>query len=284
MPFYDGEKDNVISVYASSYHFQSYIAQAYQQIKHLGFTHYFMIADDMIINPSINESNIFEKTGISSTESYIYDIREMRNCFVPQHVSEMHKYRVKVKGVEVEKILPSKEEAERHFREHHLSVDDLSINYLLKQVHYAFKARMLRRMLSFGKDVLMHNVKINYPLVWGYSDILLLPDDTMKTFSSYCGAFAATGLFVEYAIPTSLVLSTKNIITDKQLKMHGVTQIYSNKRIKALNKCNAFNGYSPLYWEEEKVVKEYHMDLRYLLSHYPNDVFFIHPIKLSKWK
>ena len=100
MPFYDGEKKNVISVYASSYHFQSYIAQAYQHIKDFGFTHYFIIADDMILNPSISENSIFEKTGIQPQQSFIYDIREMRNCFVPQHVSQMRKYRVKVKGVE----------------------------------------------------------------------------------------------------------------------------------------------------------------------------------------
>ncbi|MBR2165594.1 MAG: hypothetical protein IJ915_03500 [Paludibacteraceae bacterium] len=58
MPFYDGNIENVIPVYESSYRFQSYITQAFQHLKDKGFTHYFIVADDMLLNPQINETNL----------------------------------------------------------------------------------------------------------------------------------------------------------------------------------------------------------------------------------
>ena len=284
MPFYDGNISNVIPVYASSYHFQSYIAQAYQHLKDNGFTHYFIIADDMIINPTINENNLFDKTGIDQAQSYIYDIREIYDCYVVQHVNNMRKYRVKVKGVEVEKILPSKKDAEELFHKHKLRTGNLTIGYLFMLARYAFMAKTLRKFIPILFDILFHRVKIQYPLLWGYSDILLLPANIMNRFVSYCGAFAATGLFVEYAIPTSLIFAADDIITDKDIKMHGVTQIYPKKYLNAKIHSYAFEAYRPLCWEEEKLIKNYNYNLCHLLANFPEDIFFIHPLKLSKWK
>ena len=51
MPFYDGKEPNVIPVFDSSYCFSGYIAQAYSHLRTLGFTHFFIIADDLILNP-----------------------------------------------------------------------------------------------------------------------------------------------------------------------------------------------------------------------------------------
>ena len=232
MPFYEGTVENVIPVYESSFRFQSYIAQAYQHLKDKGFTHYFIVADDMIINPHINETNLFTLTGIGEHQSYIYDIREIYDCFFVQHVEAMRRYRERQKGVEVENILPTKEDAEKCFRSHGLRTGSLTIPYLFKAWYYAYKCRMLRKMLKYMIDILTHNVKIHYPLVWAYSDILLIPADVMDSFTTYCGAFAATGLFVEYAIPTALVFSSNDIITDKDIKMHGIIQIYPKKTSK----------------------------------------------------
>ena len=283
MPFYDGEKENVIPVFASSYHFESYIAQAYQHIKDKGYTHFLIVADDMILNPSINEKNIFDKMGVGQQQSYIYDIREIYDCFFVQHVEQMRRYRVSVKGVEVGNILPSREEAERCFLSHGLHVGPLTTTYLFKALYYAYKNRMLRKTLKFTCDIITHNVKISYPLVWAYSDILLLSAETMTKFSLYCGAFAATGLFVEYAIPTSLIFAADDIITDKQLKMHGIIQIYPKNRLGKVNNPQMLNGYLPRYEEEEKIINKYHFNLSRLLEEFDEEILFIHPIKLSKW-
>ena len=283
MPFYDGDKENVIPVYASSYHFQSYIAQAYQHLKNEGFTHYFIVADDMILNPRISEQNVFKITGIGLEQSYIHDIREIYNCFAARHVNSMRQYRVRQEGVEVEKILPSKEDAEKRFHAHGLQTGPLTLQYLFKACYWAYKNRMLRKLLKYMMDIVVHNVQIHYPLVWAYSDILLLPAEVMNKFTTYCGAFAATGLFVEYAIPTSLVFATDDIIYDKDLKMHGITQVYPKKYLARINKLNMPCGSKPLLEEKEFLENKYHYDLKALLSDFAEDRFFIHPIKLSKW-
>lgn len=195
----------------------------------------------------------------------------------------MRSYRVKQKGVEVENILPTKEEAEKCFQTHGLKTGALSIRYLLKAGYYAYKCRMLRKMFKYTLDILTHNVKIHYPLVWAYSDILLILAGVMETFANYCGAFAATGLFVEYAIPSALIFSSDNIITDKDLKMHGIIQIYPKKRLKTANNSRMLNGYLPQYREEETMIKQYQYNLKSLMAEFGDDTFFIHPIKLSKW-
>ena len=284
MPFYDGDVENVIPVYASSYQFQSYFAQAYQHLKNKGFTHYFIVADDMILNPAINEHNLFDKTGIGIHQCYITDIRELYHCYVVKHVNAMRNYQVRVQGVEVDNILPSKQEAEKRFHEHNLQTGNVTTLYLMKVARFAFYAKMLRQFVPMLFDILFHRVKVHYPLVWGYSDILLLPADIMNKFTTYCGAFAATGLFVEYAIPTSLIFSSNDIITGKQLKLRAVTQIYPRKALRGRLNAVSFDYDQPLCWEEEYVADTYHFDLQYLLANFPQDIFFIHSIKLSKWK
>lgn len=284
MPFYDGEKGNVIPVYASSYQFQSYIAQAYQHIKDKGYTHYFFVADDMILNPDINEHNLFEKTGIGTHQCYITDIRELYHCYVAHHVNKMRKYHVRVKGVEVERILPSKQDAEKCFQEHNLQTGSVTTVYLMKVARFAFYAKMLRQFVLLLFEILFHRVKVHYPLVWGYSDILLLPADIMKSFTTYCGAFAATGLFVEYAIPTSLIFSSNDIITGNQLKLRAVTQVYPHKVVHSKLATISSDYEPPTCWDEEYVSDKYHFDLQNLLTNFPKDMFFIHSIKLSTWK
>ena len=71
VPFYDGDKKNVIPIYESSYYFSGYVSQAYTHLKGKGFTHFFVVADDMIINPRINEENLWECLGLKENECYI---------------------------------------------------------------------------------------------------------------------------------------------------------------------------------------------------------------------
>lgn len=282
MPFYDGDLPNVIPVYESSYFFQSYIAQAYQQIKRMGFTHYFIVADDMILNPNIDENNLFELTGIPQNGCFITDIREVYDYFPLRYVFK--KYKIKQKGVEVEKILPSQTEAIEHFKSNHLKTEPLSNTYLAQIAQYMFKAKRLRAFLESIKDLILHKNSIEYPLVWGYSDILLLTSDVMDVFVKYCGAFASTKLFVEYAIPTALVFSTDRITTISQIKLQGVSQIYPKKKLAEPSIMRKGCNYNPTCLELEQFNKEYDHRINKLFEKYPENTFFIHPIKLSQWK
>ena len=85
----------------------------------------------------------------------------------------------------------------------------------------------------------------------------------MPKFCQISGALAATRLFVELAIPTALAFCSAKIVFNRDIKL----------REGAL-------------WtdEDKKVLDKYENSLTKLLDQYPNDMFYYHPIKLSKWK
>ncbi len=58
VPFYNGDKNNVITVYENSHYFQGYVVQAYERLTTEGnFNHFIFIGDDLILNPQININN-----------------------------------------------------------------------------------------------------------------------------------------------------------------------------------------------------------------------------------
>ena len=262
IPFYSGDRENVIPVYESSIQFQSYIAQAYQKVKGLAFTHYFVVADDMILNPQINENNFFDITGIPQDASYITDVRDFYS----------HKFgiplfeNINTWGTEVMNILPSKETAVNIMEKNNLAVLPsrwFAFKYL---VHYLFKFKMEK-----VKHAMYYLVKYNqnniYPALWSYSDIILIPNAYMDNFATYCGCLAALNIFVEQAIPIALYLSSENVVLGNEIKLKQITQLY-NLGDKGQKDFEVKYGFS----------------LNELLNNYPKDLFFVHPIKLSKWK
>ncbi len=254
MPFYDGKEPNVIPVFDSSYCFSGYIAQAYSHLRTLGFTHFFIIADDMILNPTINEHSIWDIMGIDYHDAYIDEIV----CF--QHggkrwwrrIIDALNYSPNQLGVELTGILPTKDEAILRFDFHKLPHTPIPRKELLRNP----------RKKDFLK-MLTQSCMLKYPLVRAYSDILLIPAGIMPQFANYCGAFAATRLFVEMAIPTALVLSTDYIKVNTDVKL----------------KAGAM-------WTQEdmKILIPYEQNLEKLLTYFPSNKLYLHPIKLSQWK
>lgn len=254
MPFYDGYAPNVIPVYESSYCFQGYIAQAYTHLRNKNFTHYFVVADDMILNPAVNENTIWEVLGINYNDAYIDEII----CFQRggkrwwRRIIDALDYSPNQLGVELKGLLPTREEAERCFDFHGLPYTPIPRSELLRNPRKKDFLKMLRK-----------NCELKYPLVRAYSDILLLPADIMPKFTLYCGAFAATRLFVEMAIPTALVLSSDNIKLGKDAKLKP----------------------GAMWFEEDfKIIEPYNNQLNKLLNDFPSEKFYLHPIKLSQWK
>lgn len=254
MPFYDGNEPNVIPVYESSYCFSGYISQAYTHLKKEEFTHFFMVADDMILNPTIDEYTIWNKLGIDFQDAYIDEIV----CF--QHggkrwwrrIIDALDYTPNQLGVELKGILPNKEEAQQRFDLHNLPYSPIPRKELLRNPRKKDFLKMLTKSCT-----------LKYPLVRAYSDILLIPTDVMPRFCNYCGAFSATRLFVEMAVPTALVLSSDNIKTGKD----------------TILKPGAM-------WTEKDLIilNPYNHSLTKLLNDFPPQKLYLHPIKLSQWK
>ena len=280
VPFYDGDMKNVIPVYGRSIFFEIYIAQAYNILKDKGFDYYYIIADDMIINPMINENNILEFFELQDGESWIPHlrlIREQKQFWLGTLAA--YTYRPVQKYVETKGELPSMEEAIKKFELQglnnpiKLSRKDVFREFTLKTTYLADKARLALRIISRIKHPFRKSANMSYPLAASYSDTLLVSGNTMPQFAHYCGVFGATSLFVEVAIPTALVLaSEKKIKTEKD--------IFRSGRSYWKTPDNVFCEDERYTWDH--LEKEYE-NLDDLMAHFPKDAIYMHPIKLSKW-
>ncbi len=261
VPFYDGNKKNVLPVYESSYQFQSYIAQAYQQLQKTNeYTHYFIVADDMILNPAITEKNLFDFTGIDEKSCFITDFRDLKhNINVPLFCS------INKKGAEVKTILPKYGEAIEKIRLKGLFTMPYTYVFLIKYIFYwLFRFRIKKVLMGLYYLFIGHKRKSLYPIIWGYSDILIVTESAMQKFCTYCGCFAACNIFVEQALPTALILSAEKIVLKDQIKKDVISQLSVKERA--------------------KLEQKYNFNLADLIRDFPSNTFFIHPIKLSQWK
>ena len=267
IPFYDGDKENVIPVYENSHRFSGYIAQTWQTIKDKGFSHFLFVADDLLLNPSVNQDNLFEKLGISETD-----------CFIPELVefAKLKKYWSRTPdacyytwnkiGAEVGAILPDAETAKRKLNKHGISKFSISAKQFLSaffatRAYYYPLAQTVGAMKKFLKNP-FGRYHLYYPMVGGYSDTFLITADVMPQFVQYCGTFAATNLFVEVAIPTALALAADSIKTHEQTLLQGI--FYAD--------------------ELEAITDKFDCDLNKLTDGFPEGYFYLHPIKLSKWQ
>jgi hypothetical protein len=274
VPFYRGEKQNVIPVYESSHYFQGYIAQGFTSYFKEAYTHYFFVADDLLMNPIINETNYAEHFKLNSS-----------SCFIPEFVTlhdldewwpragDAYRWNISTPGVEAKNQLPDYEEAMRRFQRFGFSIKPLHFFQIWKipsSIYGWIRPFFGRSMFKHGFFTLRYltskltkkTYPISYPLIGSYSDICVVSTDAIKQFCHYCGVFASTNLFVEVALPTALVLSAKEIITENDLKFEG----------KAL-------------WTKEdyRVLEKYENSFTRLFNEFPENYLYIHPIKLSKW-
>ena len=61
----------------------------------------------------------------------------------------------------------------------------------------------------------------HFPLIEGYSDLIVIPKENLKLFCHLCGIFAAMNLWVDAAIATSMVLSCENITQERDHGLKG---------------------------------------------------------------
>ena len=252
MPFYDGDRRNVIPVYESSFRFQGYIAQAYSRLKGEGFTHYLIVADDMLLNPVINEQSLWSETGLSCEDNFItefFDLSATPADWV--HLHDAAEFNPSPHGVEISRIIPSFEEAKSKLNQYGFH------NFKVK---YIPEMRTLKNPLRFKVTR-----TLRYPLAGGYSDIQLLTADVMDGVTTLYGAFAASGLFVELAAPTALLLAVPH------------------DRLKTADDTRLKRG--DMWTDADKeFLDEYNHDMSKLKASFPAGKMFLHPIKMSEWK
>ena len=229
MPFYDKSMrndgdENIIPVYDSSEYFHGYMAHGLSSYYKPDASHYIFVADDMALNPLINEDNYAKHFKLSKDAGFIHNLKLIGDIFLKKDRSWRSSYKAyqfnrKQYGLEELKHLPSFAEALERIKKSRLnpSIDDLN-NY---DQNFSFIFQIESEMLAKGitKQILtrwmwlivksinfIRPYKVRYPLVRGFSDIVIVPQFLINKFCYYCGIFAAANLFVEIAIPTTMVL------------------------------------------------------------------------------
>jgi hypothetical protein len=271
VPFYNGDHPRVIPVYESSNYFQSFFAQGYHRFFKEQFTHYIFLGDDCILNPAINESNFPGQTGLPASADFIPRLIEFHKIKGESwwHTFKGIDFFGNRKGAEIKKELPSKEEAIARFKKHGLEVQPLTRENIFGSDTPAsqkwWRYWLFKKYHWFNWKLFKKNGKIElpYPVAGSYSDVLIITKDSLPDFCRYCGIMAAAGLFVEIAIPTALLLSSKLIKQQQDSRLQG-TALWSAEEIEA-------------------VEKKYDRSLTALVTGFPPGQLFYHPIKLSKW-
>jgi len=279
VPFYDGVKENVIPVYGRSIFFQGYIAQGFKTYFNGKYKHYFFIADDMILNPAINENNYQTFFNLDNETSFVSELIPLHNrtdAICPSSngfwigTLSAYFYKLKQKYVEISNEIPNKDEAAAKLKLQEIILKPIEKKNLFGKPTIfprtlGDKARMLAWLFTTFLHPFKRKFKLPYPLISSYSDIAIISSATIKEFCHYCGVFEATCLFAEVAIPSALVLAAKTKIrTEKDLNHRGRAlwqvkkdYMYLEKKFKTLND---------------------------ILENFPPDYIYLHPVKLSKWK
>lgn len=279
VPFYDGDKENVIPVFGRSIFFESYIAQGFNSFYKKEYKYYFIVADDMIINPEINENNIQQFFEINSGQSFIPQILPLHkiNKFWIGNLSAFF-YKRKQKYIETAHELPTPVKALQLIAKQGVIVKPFTRRQLMGKFTFKTdslgnKARLLVRTFLRMRYPLKKEFPLPYPMVGSYSDIVLISADDIKDFCHYCGVFGATGLFAEVAVPTALVLASKEKIQTEDKMTHKGRSFWQ--------------GEGAIFWESEKNnitnLDTMFKDLDDIIKNFPKDCIYLHPIKLSKW-
>lgn len=272
IPFYDGDRNNVITVYENSHYFQGYVVQAYKKLTSEGnFSHFIFIGDDLILNPQINQENYSRYFKVEKEDSFISSLDELSSLNLWYHSPKAVEYDpFNVPGVEVKKEFPSKTDILKKFTQKGFNIPYLDAdkvyelpprcnypNTIKGFIRYKLDCRKINKNLSKGR------IELKFPLMSGYSDIFILPISDLKLFVHYSGLFVATNLFVELAIPTAMIMACKKIVTEKDL----------------------FNKGMALWTKDEKQALEekHERSLDKLFTAFPDDILYFHPVKLSRW-
>ncbi|WP_407429294.1 hypothetical protein [Arcticibacter sp.] len=282
MPFYRGTDPQVIGVFGNSFFYQGYLAQALPEVRDDRFRHYIVIGDDLILNPAVNQINYTEYFKLGPNTGFIPDVFLLHDDVTPRPLMKTPyywdwninavKFKVRQPGIEVQNELPTYDQALRKLKDHGYAFHTtLKKSQIIKSSpDIAGTASLIEKtkevvtwIINNMQFSIKSERKMSYPMVGSYSDIVVIPASALDEFIHLSGVFAALQLFVEIAIPTSLLLSVDELVQEKDLAQRGM-----------------------VLWKSEELSlmeKKYNSSLTALFEDFPSDTLYIHPVKLSRW-
>lgn len=260
-PFSRSRKPDVIPIFETSVHFQGYFAQALSYLPK-ECEYYVFCADDLLLNPNLDEDNLINALNCENS-SYIKYLNPIwEHSFAWHKFEECNRFTEKEYTIPYQRLLPTRDELLKIYKSHGYEYRNLGFH----NFNGVKEKGITKNRIKSGISYFIRNGNknyINYPLIEGYSDLIVVPKDHVELFCHYCGIFAAMNLWVDAAVATALLLSGSQVKTEKNSNYSG-TEYWNNEKLNerlepAENKLYRIN----------KIFKE-------------NDLY-IHPIKLSTY-
>ena len=265
VPFYRGDDPDVIPVFDSSATFQGYFAQARHQLSAEGLSHYVFVADDLLLNPATNETNLHTYLRLQPEGGYTKYLKPISSVTSRwTHFNRTLRALCFDEFVNARAELPPREEAVARLAAHGLECRPLGWRNLeISPGPWQHRAKEWVHALW-----LIHYRRegrnLPYPLLLGYADLLVVPASALAEFCHLCGVFSAMGIFVECAAPTALALSVPHLSLERDLVYQGL-ELWSDADRDA-------------FW------KRYFARLPELLENFPENCLYVHPVKLPHWR
>ena len=255
------EVNGVIPVYETSIHFQGFFAQAYSHLPK-DFDYYIFCADDLILNPQLNEDNIIEKFNCEGSAYIKYLNPIWEHSFAWHKFAECLSFPDEKNPIAIQQFLPQRAELLEIYKKHGFQYRNLGIHNF-KGIHdKTFSLERISRGLKYIFNSGFQRY-VHFPLIEGYSDLIIIPSNSLKFFCHICGIFAGMNLWVDAAIATSMVLSCEKITQERD---HGLMGI---------------EFWDPL--EAKKTISKAEGKIEKISDLFSEDTSYIHPIKLSEF-
>lgn len=286
MPFYYGEDEKVLSVYGNSFLFQNYIVQVREKLMAMDCDDFLIIGDDVYLNPDINGSNLHEKLSLSEGSFYIDKVHDVSLGEYSRPVVEASRFSPGVLGLDTSanRILPSYEEAYSILKQKgvigstRLSRWKLFFRRFRKPFfrnfaynRYVFLSRCyhILKWLQYR----IKPVKMPYPYVFGYSDLIVVPREKMIEWCRYLEIFASWGMFVEMAIPTAMLLVKDALISFSDNIAFKTGNVWYTQGVEQ-------------YYLLNNIIDKIHNQssgIADIARNFPREYLYLHPLKLSRY-
>lgn len=290
MPFADeieASEPDVISVHQGSYTFQGHLGEARRRLREMDCDAFVVLADDLILNPSLHQGNLHECIGLKPDQAYLKNLASLYDTSLAWSCSANRSTFAALYGGNLQwrGLLPPRHEAMQILERYGLKFRPLGLRNL-RHISGKWSLLELRMALSLligldpARGFFRYKCReVPYPLVFGYSDFFIVPAAHWDRFLHLCQVTAAMGIFVECAIPTALALACPEVVTELG---YGENHHTGKRR-----PCMPMRGVE-LQWgskgEREALGRKHDHQLNHLLEHFADDVLYYHPVKLSQWQ
>jgi hypothetical protein len=265
---------DTIRVVENGFTFSGHIAQGARDFIEEDVSCYAFIADDLILNPRLNEDNFESALGVDSTTGYIKSLAALDSLRYSWHSAANAAVDLLRAAFDYKSELPPTKEARERF-------ERMGFRFGVGKPSLANIMWCLKRAKSvpfwFMRLISMARRESDYPLLAGYSDFVTVPSTCIDKFVHYCGVFSAMNMFAEVAVPTALALAVDDVRTELVRGDHFASP---NARRNPDVKMQGLE-----IWEGKS--SEFAQQLGYnfsrLIDEFPHDRLYVHPVKLSKW-